>query len=144
MGAYLNQDRSLDFRKKRVHVDTSEVELITSPGFRCSAFIEGDQSNRTVLVTGEPDLPFTAPSARVTFIPYEYTPPAGQVVRVVTTGLGGLYPRGLRLGTLSPELEETPQGAYRNGTLQPARELLSLREVSVLVPTEPQPYEELR
>ena len=131
-------------RVAAVHVDTSEVELITSPGFRCSAFIEGDQSNRTVLVTGEPDLPFTAPSARVTFIPYEYTPPAGQVVRVVTTGLGGLYPRGLRLGTLSPELEETPQGAYRNGTLQPGRELLSLREVSVLVPTEPQPYEELR
>lgn len=127
-----------------VHVDTSEVELITSPGFRCSAFLEGDSGNRPVLISGEPDLPFNSPTARVTYIPIDFTPAAGQPTRVVTTGLGGLYPRGLRLGTLSGDLEETPAGAYRIGTLQPGRELLSLREVSVLVPTEPQPYEELR
>lgn len=127
-----------------VHVDTSEVELVTSPGFRCSAFLEGDAGNRPVLVSGEPDLPFTAPSARVTYIPIDFTPAAGQATRVVTTGLGGLYPQGLRLGTLGAEMEETPAGAYRLGTLHPARDLMGLREVSVLVPTEPQPYEELR
>jgi len=127
-----------------VHVDTSEVELVTSPGFRCSAFLEGDSGNRPVLVSGEPDLPFTSPSARVTYIPVDFSPAAGQPTRVITTGLGGLYPRGLRLGTLTGELEETPAGAYRIGTLQPSRDLLNVREVSVLVPTEPQPYEELR
>jgi len=127
-----------------VHVDTSEVELVTSPGFRCSAFLEGDTYNRPVLVSGEPDLPFTAPTARITYIPTDFTPAAGQPTRVMTTGLGGLYPSGLRLGTLSNDLEETPAGAYRVGTLRPGRELLNLREVSVLVPTEPQPYEELR
>lgn len=127
-----------------VHVDTSEVELVTSPGFRCSAFLEGDVGNRPVLVNGEPDLPFAAPSARITYIPIDFTPAAGQPTRVVTTGLGGLYPKGLKLGTLAPEMEETPAGAYRLGTLHPGRDLLSLREVSVLVPTEPQPYEELR
>lgn len=127
-----------------VHVDTSEVELVTSPGFRCSAFLEGDAGNRPVLVSGEPDLPFTEPSARVTYIPTDFSPAAGQPTRVITTGMGGLYPRGLRLGTLTGDLEETPAGAYRLGTMHPARELLSLREVSVLVPTEPQPYEELR
>lgn len=131
-------------RVAAVHVDTSEVELVTSPGFRCSAYLEGDSGNRPVLVSGEPDLPFTAPSARVTYIPIDFTPAAGQPTRLVTTGLGGLYPQGLRLGTLTGELEETPAGAYRIGTLRPGRELLNLREVSVLVPTQPQPYEELR
>jgi rod shape-determining protein MreC len=127
-----------------VHVDTSEVELVTSPGFRCTAFLGNGEDQRPVLISGEPDLPFTAPSARVTYIPTDFTPAAGQPTKVITTGLGGLYPKGLRLGTLAPELEETPAGAYRIGTLRPSRELLSLREVSVLVPTEPQPYEELR
>jgi len=135
-------------RIRAVHVDTSEVELVTSPGFRCSAFLEGDDDadgrRRTVFVEGLPSLPFTQPRARVTFVPYTYSPPAGQPARVVTTGLGGLYPAGLRLGTLSPALEDTPEGAYRNGVLTPAADLLSLREVGVLVPTQPQPYESLR
>lgn len=127
-----------------VHVDTSEVELVTSPGFRCSAFLEGDSGKRPVLVSGEPDLPFVSAAGRVTYIPIDFMPVAGQPTRVVTTGLGGLYPAGLRLGTLAPEMEETPAGAYRLGTLLPGRDLMHLREVTVLVPTEPQPYEELR
>lgn len=135
-------------RVSAVHVDTSEVELITSPGFRCSAFLEGDETpegrRRMVFVEGVPAQPFTSPRARVTFIPYTYGLPAGQPAKVVTTGLGGLYPSGLRLGTLSPTLEDTPEGAYRNGTLTPAADLLSLREVGILIPTQPQPYEELR
>ena len=81
---------------------------------------------------------------RVTYLPYTYSVPAGQPARVVTTGLGGLYPAGLKLGTLSPGLEDTPGGAYRNGVFTPAADLLSLREVGVLIPTQPQPYEELR
>lgn len=135
-------------RVRAVHMDTSEVELVTSPGFRCSAFLEGDEEpdgrRRTVFVEGSPAQPFTRPRARVTFIPYTYSAPAGQAAKVVTTGLGGLYPAGLRLGTLAPTLEDTPEGAYRNGTLTPAADLLSLREVGVLIPTQPQPYEDLR
>jgi rod shape-determining protein MreC len=135
-------------RVSAVHVNTCEVELVTSPGFRCSAFLEGDETPegrpRMVFVEGLPSQPFTAPRARVTFIPYTYGPPAGKPAKVVTTGLGGLYPAGLRLGTLSPALEDTPEGAYRNGILTPAADLLSLREVGILIPTQPQPYEELR
>lgn len=135
-------------RVSAVHVDTCEVELLTSPGFRCSAFLEGDETpegrRRMVFVEGQPAQPFASPRARVTFIPYTYGVPAGQPAKVVTTGLGGLYPAGLRLGTLAPALEDTPEGAYRNGVLTPAADLLSLREVGILIPTQPQPYEELR
>jgi rod shape-determining protein MreC len=135
-------------RVRAVHVDTCEVELITSPGFRCSAFLEGDEEvdgrRRTVFVEGSAAQPFTQPRSRVTFIPYTYSAPAGQPAKVVTTGLGGLYPAGLRLGTLLPGLEDTPEGAYRHGILVPAADLFSLREVGILIPTQPQPYEDLR
>jgi rod shape-determining protein MreC len=135
-------------RISAVHVNTSEVQLLTSPGFRCSAFLEGDAGpdggRRMVFVEGLSPQPFSAPRARVSFIPYTYGAPAGQSAKVVTTGLGGLYPAGLRLGTLSAPLEDDPGGAYRNGTLKPAADLLTLREVGVLIPTQPQPYEELR
>jgi len=127
-----------------VHLNTSEVELVTSPGFRCAAFLDGDDQRRVVFVTGRPNPPFAGARANVTHIPREYFPPAGQPAIVRTTELGGLYPRGLRLGTLEPILEEAPEGAWKTGRLIPAAGLHALAEVSVLVPVQPQPYEELR
>lgn len=131
-------------RVAAVHLNTSEVELITSPGFRCAAMLDGDDQRRVVFVSGKPNPPFVAPRAAVTHIPREYFPPAGQPAVVRTTDLGGLYPAGLRLGTLEPILEEAPEGAWKGGKLAPSADLRNLAEVSVLVPTQPQPYEDLR
>lgn len=131
-------------RVAAVHLNTSEVELVTSPGFRCAAFLDGDEQRRTVFVAGKPNPPFVGATAAVTHIPREYFPPAGQPAVVRTTDLGGLYPAGLRLGTLEPVLEEAPEGAWKTGRLVPSASLRHLAEVAVLVPTQPQPYEELR
>lgn len=127
-----------------VHLNTSEVELVTSPGFRCAAFLDGDDQRRVVFVAGRPNPPFAAARATVTHIPREYFPPAGQPAVVRTTELGGLYPRGLRLGTLEPLLEEAPEGAWKTGRLAPAAGIDVVAEVAVLVPVQPQPYEDLR
>lgn len=131
-------------RVAAVHLGTSEVELVTSPGFRCAAVLDGDDQRRVVFVSGKPNPPFVAPRAAVSHIPREYFPPAGQAAVVRTTDLGGLYPAGLRLGTLEPVLDEAPEGAWKTGRLAPAAELRNLAEVSVLIPTQPQAYEELR
>lgn len=127
-----------------VHLNTSEVELVTSPGFRCAAHLDGDEQRRVVFVSGKPNPPFVGARALVSHVPREYFPPAGQAAVVRSTDLGGLYPAGLRLGTLEPLLEEAPEGAWKTGRLIPAADLVNLAEVSVLVPTQPQPYEELR
>lgn len=127
-----------------VHLNTSEVELVTSPSFRCAAYLDGDERRQTVFVLGTPGQPFARPRALIDHIPRDYSAPAGQPATVRTTDLGGLYPAGLRLGTLEPELEEAPEGAWKRGRLAPAVDLFSLAEVAVLVPTQPQPYEELR
>ena len=133
-------------RVAAVHVATCEVELVTSPGFRCAATLEGDIQTppRTVFVSGLPSQPFTRPEGNVTHIPRDYTPPAGQAAVLRTTDLGGLYPPGLRIGVLTSALEETPEGAWKTARFAPSVDLASLAEVSVLVPTQPQPYEELR
>ena len=39
-------------RVTAVHLTTSEVDLVTSPGFRCTAYLEGDDQNRIVLING--------------------------------------------------------------------------------------------
>ena len=131
-------------RVAAVHLNTSEVELVTSPGFRCSAMLDGDERRQVVFVTGAPNPPFFGPRADVTHIPREYFPPAGQPAVVRTSGLGGLYPPGLRLGTLEPILTDAPEGAWKTGKMAPAAELRNVAEVAVLIPTQPQPYEELR
>lgn len=127
-----------------VHLNTSEVELITSPTFRCSAYLEGDERRQTIFIQGLASQPFAKARALVDYIPRDYTAPAGQPATVRTTDLGGLYPAGLRLGTLESDIEEAPEGAWKRGRLIPSADLLTLSEVSVLVPTQPQPYEGLR
>ncbi|MFM7397990.1 MAG: rod shape-determining protein MreC, partial [Verrucomicrobiota bacterium] len=38
-------------RVAQVHLNSSEIDLITSPGFRCTAHLDGDEQRRVVLLT---------------------------------------------------------------------------------------------
>ncbi len=120
-----------------VHLTTSEVELVTSPGFRCTAFLEGDADRRVVHVGGTAGHSLSAPRAKVTIIPIDYTPPAGQAAKVLTTGLGGVFPAGLLLGTLDSGASETAEKHMKEAWLTPAKELNFIQEVSVLIPKYP-------
>lgn len=127
-----------------VHLYTSEVDLVTSPGFRCTANLEGDDQNNVVMLTGAPGNSLGRARARISVIPYDYTPPAGNPnPKVYTTGMGGVFPGRLVLGTLESGLQSTPQGNFKEGYLRPSRDLNTLQEVSVLVPLRPPPGEML-
>jgi rod shape-determining protein MreC len=119
------------------HHTTSEVDLITSANFRCTAFLEGDEGNRTVLVTGLPGPLLTQGRARVSAIPQDYFHPVGTAPKVVTTGLGGVYPAGLVLGTMEGTERPTQDGNFKEAYITPTRDLFSLQEVTVLVPKYP-------
>jgi rod shape-determining protein MreC len=123
------------------HHTTSEVDLVTSPNFRCTAFLEGDEQNRIVLVTGSPGRGLGASRARVTAIPQDYFYPAGNAPKVTTTGLGGVYPAGLVLGNLEGNQRSTQDGNFKESSLATTRDLFSLQEVTVLVPKYPTPGE---
>jgi rod shape-determining protein MreC len=119
------------------HHTTSEVDLITSPSFRCTAFLEGDEANRIVLVTGSPGRGLAAGRAKVSAIPQDYFHPVGSAPKVVTTGLGGIYPAGLVLGNLDGAERTSQDGNFKEAGLSPTRDLFSLQEVTVLVPKYP-------
>jgi rod shape-determining protein MreC len=124
-------------RVSTVHLTTSEVELVTSPSFRCTAFLEGDDQYHVVHVSGKAGLSLAPPRAHVSIIPIDYSPPAGQVAKVMTTGLGGVFPAGLTLGTLDGGVRESPEKHMKEADLIPAKELNFIQEVSVLVPKYP-------
>jgi rod shape-determining protein MreC len=51
---------------------------------------------------------------------------------VLTSGLGGNYPRGLLLGSVEA-LEQRPQSPFTRATVQPAAELSGLDTVLILI-----------
>ena len=131
-------------RVTAVHLTTSEVDLVTSPGFRCTAFLEGDEQNRIVLVNGLAGNSLRAPQARISVIPVDYEERVGQVSKVYTTGMGGVFPSHLILGTIDLESQATKPGvSFKEGRLNPVRDLYNLQEVSVLVPLHQNPGEAL-
>ncbi|MFN5656158.1 MAG: rod shape-determining protein MreC [Verrucomicrobiota bacterium] len=130
-------------RVTAVHLTTSEVDLVTSPGFRCTAYLEGDDQNRIVLINGVAANSLGTAKARVSVIPYDYLLPAGTPARVTTTGMGGVFPSGLTLGYLDGGAYATQVGNFKESLLVPSRDLYNLQEVSVLVPIIQTPGEAL-
>ena len=130
-------------RVTAVHLTTSEVDLVTSPGFRCTAYLEGDDQNHIVLVNGVASNSLGTAKARVSVIPRDYFLPAGQPARVFTTGMGGVFPSRLMLGYLDGGTYATQVGNFKEILLVPSRDLYNLQEVSVLVPLHQNPGEAL-
>lgn len=130
-------------RVTAVHLTTSEVDLVTSPGFRCTAYLEGDDQNRIVLVNGVAANSLGTAKARVSVIPHDYGMPSGQPTRVFTTGMGGVFPSRLILGYLDGGTSATQVSNFRESLLLPSRDLYNLQEVSVLVPLQQNPGEAL-
>jgi rod shape-determining protein MreC len=130
-------------RVTAVHLTTSEVDLVTSPGFRCTAYLEGDDQNSIVLVNGVASNSLGTAKARVSVIPRDYSMPAGQPARVFTTGMGGVFPSRLMLGYLDGGTYATQVGNFKESLLIPSRDLYNLQEVSVLVPLHQNPGEAL-
>jgi rod shape-determining protein MreC len=130
-------------RVTAVHLTTSEVDLVTSPGFRCTAYLEGDDQNHIVLVNGVASNSLGTAKSRVSVIPRDYTLPAGQPARVFTTGMGGVFPSRLMLGYLDGGTYATQVGNFKESLLVPSRDLYNLQEVSVLVPLHQNPGEAL-
>ena len=121
-------------RVVEVHAYTSVVDLITSPTFRIAASIEGD--NRPVSYQGGINETFAPPRGTVEFVPLDVSASAGQPQRLVTSGLGGIFPPGLPIGSITL-LEPSTDGLFKNGEVRLDARLNSLTEVTVLVPLNP-------
>lgn len=118
-----------------VRAYTAEVELISSPGIRIAAVVEGD--DRPMSFQGGINPTFGAAKATIEFVPLDIYASASLPKRLVTSGLGGVFPGGLSLGTIA-KLEPSTDGLFKSGEVQLDPALSRLSEVTVLVPLNPE------
>jgi rod shape-determining protein MreC len=114
-----------------VRATTAVVELISSPRVRLAGVIEGD--TRPMSFQGGINTSFAPPKGIVEFMPLDIFATQIAPKRLVTSGLGGVFPPGLTLGYIT-KAEPSTDGLFKTGEVQLDSRLSSLTEVTVLVP----------
>lgn len=134
VGAAVIFDGGVVGRVVEVNAFTSTVELVTSPNFRMAASFAGDE--RPVVYQGVSQSGFGSPDGSVRDAPQDLVATSQEPLELISTRLGGTFPPGLRIGTVS-WLEPGSTGIFQAGDVQLDPALLSLHEVSVLIPLNP-------
>lgn len=120
-------------RITEVHRYTSVVDLITSPSLRLAATV-GD--TRPISYQGGLNSTFASPRGTVDFVPLDVYASPSNPQRLVTSGLGGVFPHGLVIGVIT-KLEPSADGLFKSGEVQLDQRLGDLTEVTVLIPLNP-------
>ncbi len=121
-------------RIAEVHAYTSVVELISNPGLRIAAVVDGD--TRPVSYQGAENQVFGPPRGIIEFVPLDVYASGSTPKRLATSGLGGVYPPGLTLGQIV-HVESSADGLYKTGEVELDPRISELTEVTVLVPIDP-------
>lgn len=107
---------------------TSRVRLITDPNSGVAAMLQS--TRKEGIVRGSIEGGIT-----LEFVSMDTTVRAGDVV--ITSGIGGVYPKGLIVGEVT-KVEKNPADLYQGIELAPSGRLAGLEEVLVLVGAAPQ------
>lgn len=122
-------------RVVEVHAYTAVVDLVTSPTFRLAAAVEGD--TRPLSYQGGLNDTLATPRGLVEFVPTDIQANAAEPKRLVTSGLGGVFPPGLTIGEII-SLDPSTDGLFKSGEVRLDERLGSLTEVTILVPLNPE------
>jgi rod shape-determining protein MreC len=115
----------------QVGMYTSTVELITSPGFRFSVSLVDDPRILEYMAVVNP-FPGN-PVAEIRLIDPDVPANPLRPHVVITSGLGGVFPRGIPVGEII-EMKRGGDGLYQHGIIQLPSSLNSVMEVAVLIP----------
>jgi rod shape-determining protein MreC len=118
-------------RVTEVHTFTAVVELLTSQNVRLAGVVEGD--TRPISFQGGNNPTFGPPKGVVEFVPLDVTASVATPLRLVTSGLGGVFPPGLTIGEIT-RLDLSSDGLFKTGEVKLDERLGSVAEVTVLVP----------
>jgi rod shape-determining protein MreC len=118
-------------RVTEVGAYTAVVELISSPGVRLAGSISGD--NRPINYQGGNNPTFGVARGRAEYVPLDLSASPAAPLRLVTSGLGGVFPPGLVIGQIS-QLEAGADGLFNAGDVLLDPRLNAVSEVTVLVP----------
>jgi rod shape-determining protein MreC len=120
-------------RVAEVHANTAVVELISSPNVRLAGVVESDTLGRPISFQGGVNRTFAPPTGTVEFVPLDIIATPNSPKRLVTSGLGGVFPPGLTLGLIT-KIDIGSDGLFKAGEVKLDERLGSLTEVTVLVP----------
>jgi len=121
-------------RVREVHAYTAVVDLVSSPRMRLAATVEDD--TRPVSYQGGVNPPLAPARGIVEFVPPDIFASPTTPKRLVTSGLGGVFPAGLTIGYIT-RLEASTDGLFKSGDVSLDPRLSELTEVTVLVPLAP-------
>lgn len=110
----------------------TEVILMIDENCKISGSIEG--THEQGIVVGEGNIQEGKPKARMKFLARNANLAVGE--RVFTSGLGGVFPANLMLGTISevPPLDASVNfGLYREVVIEPAVDLTQLNELFIVL-----------
>lgn len=122
-------------RVAEVYAYTAIVDLVSSPTLRIAAMVDGD--SRPFSFQGGPNPPFAQAQGQIEFVPLDVYASENAPKRIVTAGLGGVFPPGIVIGYVR-SLELDTGGLFKSGTVLLDPRLNELHEVAVLVPLTPE------
>jgi len=121
-------------RVREVYAYTAVVELVSSPGVRIAAAAEGD--TRPISYQGGVNPTYGPAVGTVEYVPLDVFVSAATPRRLVTSGLGGVFPPNLTIGYMT-RVEPSSDGLFKSGDVKLDASLSTLDEVTVLVPEPP-------
>lgn len=110
----------------------TEVILLVDENCKIAATIQG--SNAQGIVVGDSNYQEGRPRARMKFIDRNANIAVGELV--FTSGLGGVFPQGLLVGTVAevPKIKDsTVAGLYQEAIIDPAVDLRDLQELFIII-----------
>lgn len=116
---------------REVHAYTAVVELVSSPGVRIAAVAEGD--TRPISYQGAVNPAFGPAVGSVEYVPLDVFATPSTPRRLVSSGLGGVFPPNLTIGYIT-KVEPSTDGLFKSGEVRLDPDLSALTEVAVLVP----------
>lgn len=133
-GAVVLASGSLVGKVLQTYPASAKVVLITDPSFSVNGMIQRPDSRATGIATGE-----GSDGLLLRYLPQEEEIHNDDVV--VTSGLGGNFPKGLVIGAVS-QVRRSDMALFQEASVRPAAPLARLEEVLVLldfVPTSASP-----
>ncbi len=139
-GAVVAVPAGLVGRIGNVTPSTSELRLLTDPNMRIACNVELDDNGPAVhgILSGGGLSPVAATEASLLYIvpPLRVRNVAQQAIlppraRIITSGLGGVFPRGLLVGFLLDGMHEDETKLEQEGDVEPAVDFLSLEYVFI-------------
>ena len=108
----------------------SRVVLLGDPNCKVSTYIVESQNN-TGMIAGNSGSSFDGSWLDLTYLPND--PGIKPGMRVATSGMGGIFPRGIPIGHLV-EIRSVGHGLYLEGKIRLGFDLNKLSEVFVILP----------